>query len=375
MTTSRRTSKKQQTPAGGLAAGKAAGIMDYLRPLSEAVGISGREEAVRTLVLDAIQGHVDSIRIDALGSVQAIKRGTDGANRPKVMIAAHMDEVGFMVTGVDNDGLVRFTVVGAIDDRILPGLRVRVGDDAIPGVILWTPIHRNNDQKVVKAKNLRIDIGASGKDAANGKVKKGDRIAFDTQYIEIGERMLRGKSFDDRVGCSVLIDVLRGGPYAVDVLAAFTVQEEIGLRGAQVAAQTLQPDAAFVLEGTTANDLPDPHADQDRPLDVNPTCRVGRGPVLSIMDRSMIVDPRLLRFLRAAAEDHYIPYQLKTMPGGATDGGIIHRSAGGAPTAVISMPVRYIHTPAALINREDYQHDVALVKAALNALTWDALRF
>jgi endoglucanase len=348
--------------------------MDYLRPLSEAVGISGREDAVRTLVLDAIKGHADSIRVDALGSIQAVKRGTDGANRPRVMIAAHMDEVGFMVTGVDSDGLIRFASVGAIDDRILPGLRVRVGDDALPGVILWTPIHRNNDQKVVKAKNLRIDIGAGGKDAANGKVKKGDRIAFDSQFIEIGERMLRGKSFDDRVGCSVLIDVLRGGPYAVDVLAAFTVQEEIGLRGAQVAAQTLNPDVAFVLEGTTANDIPDPHADQDSPLDVNPVCRVGRGPVLSIMDRSMIIDPRLLKFLRATARDHYIPYQLKTIPGGATDGGIIHRSGGGAPTAVISMPVRYIHSPAALINREDYQHDVALVQAALNALTWDVLR-
>lgn len=345
----------------------------YLKELSEAIGVSGQEDAVRKIVLKAIDGHATDIRINALGGVTAIKRGTDGANRPRVMLAAHMDEVGFMVTGHDSDGLIRFTAVGGIDDRILPGLRVRVGDKQLPGVVLWTPIHRNREQSVVKIKNLRIDIGATSKDQAAGKVKRGERIAFDSQYMEIGAKTLRGKAFDNRVGCSILIDVLQGEPYPCDVLAAFTVQEEIGLRGAQVAAQALMPDAALVLEGTTAHDIPNPTADPDDNTAPNPATRLGAGPALTVMDRSLITDPRLLSYLKQIATQSGLPYQLKTQLGGGTDGGSIHRAGGGAPTAVISVPCRYIHSPAALLNRDDYRHTVELVRAALNGLTWDVI--
>ncbi len=347
----------------------------YLKELSEAVGVSGKEDAVRQIVLEAIRGHVEQIRVDALGGVTALLKGTDSANRPRVMLAAHMDEVGFMVTGVDNDGLIKFTAVGSIDDRILPGLRVRIGDSLIPGVILWTPIHKTAGQNnTVKIKNLRIDIGANNKDQANGKVKKGDRIAFDSQFMEIGETMLRGKSFDDRVGCSLLLDVLADGPYPCDVLAAFTVQEEIGLRGAMVAANRLAPDAALVLEGTTAHDLPDPHADPDSPLVQNGACRVNGGPVLTVMDRSLIPAPQLLDFVRATAEAEHIPYQHKTQLGGGTDGGAIHRMGRGVPTMVISMPCRYIHSPSAMLSKTDYAHTLALVKAALNRIAWEHVR-
>lgn len=350
-------------------------MVTHLKALSEAVGVSGKEEAVRQIVLDAIKGRVEQIRIDALGGVTALLRGTQAQKRPRVMIAAHMDEVGFMVTGVDGDGLIKFTAVGGIDDRILPGLRVRIGDSQMPGVITWAPIHKTAGQNnTVKIKALRIDIGASNKDQANGKVKKGDRIAFDAQFMELGETMLRGKSFDNRVGCSLLIDLLNDGPYPCDILAAFTVQEEIGLRGAMVATNRLTPDAALVLEGTTAHDLPDPYADADSPLAQNGACRVNGGPVLSFMDRSMIVAPQLLDFLRATAERESIPYQLKTQLGGGTDGGSIHRMGGGAPTAVISMPCRYIHSPAALLSKTDYAHMLALVKAALHAITWENVR-
>ncbi|MBC8100795.1 MAG: M42 family peptidase, partial [Armatimonadetes bacterium] len=228
--------------------------MDFLQPLSEAVGVSGQEDAVRAVILNAIQGHADDIRIDPMGSVTAHKPGMGAAPRLRVLIDAHMDEIGFMATGVDGEGLIRFTNIGGIDDRILPGLRVRIGADNLPGVIMWTPIHMNKDQEVVKLSNLRIDIGAKDKDDANGKVKRGDRIVFDSRFMPIGDHLVRGKAFDDRVGCALLIDVLRGGPYPVDVLAAFTVQEEIGLRGATVAAQTLNPDVALALEGTTAHD-------------------------------------------------------------------------------------------------------------------------
>lgn len=334
-----------------------------LKELSEAVGVSGSEDAVRKIILPAIQDHVTDIKINALGGITALKKGT-GASPLRVMIAAHMDEIGFMVRGFDGDGLIRFSPIGGIDERILPGLRVKIG--SVSGVIIWTPIHLNRDQNVVKLNNLRIDIGASSKDEAAGKVKPGDRVSFDTVYVEVGEKMLRGKAFDDRVGCSLLIDVLQGGPYPVDILAAFTVEEEIGLRGAKVAAQALNPDIAIILEGTTANDLPNPLAEPDDQGDVNPTCKMQAGPSLTVMDRSMIADPRLLSIVRQSAEAESIPYQLKTMLGGGTDGGSIHIANAGIPSTVIAMPCRYIHSPTAYLHRDDYDNGLRLIKAVLN---------
>ncbi len=344
-----------------------------LKELSEAVGVSGKEEAVRKIILPAIKDHAQDIRIDPMGSITAFKPGTR-ATPLRVMIAAHMDEVGFMVNGIDGDGLIRFTSIGGIDDRILPGLRVKLGDNLIPGVIIWTPIHKNRDQNVAKMSSLRIDIGASSKDDANGKVKLGDRVAFDSRFMEIGDKMLRGKSFDDRVGCSLLIDVLQGGPYPVDVLAAFTVQEEIGLRGALVAAQTLTPDVAFALEGTTAHDLPNPLEDGDEDEPPNPVCRVTGGPVLTVIDRSLITPPKLLALLRQTAEAEGIPYQLKSLPGGGTDAGAIHMANSGVPSAVISMPCRYIHSPSAYLHRDDYDNTLRLIKATLQRITPEAIR-
>jgi endoglucanase len=291
------------------------------------------------------------------------------------MLAAHMDEVGFMVTGYDSDGLVHFTNVGGIDDRILPGLRVKLGDGLIPGVIIWAPIHKTHGQNnTAKINSLRIDIGATSKDDASGKAKRGDRVAFDSQYMEVGKKMLRGKAFDDRAGCALLVDILQGGPYPVDVLAAFTVQEEIGLRGARVAAQKFNPDVAIVLEGTTAHDVPNPMAEPDDEEEPNPACRLGAGPVLTVMDQSMVADPRLLGFLRQTADANGIPYQLKTLLGGGTDAGAIHMANAGAPAAVISVPCRYIHSPAAYLNRDDYANTLNLVQAALNGLTAKALK-
>lgn len=344
-----------------------------LQELSEAVGVSGQEDAVRKIILPAIRDHVQDIRIDALGSVTALKPGSQ-RRAPRIMLSAHMDEVGFMVTGFDGDGCIRFTAIGGVDERILPGLRVRVGNDAIPGVIIWTPIHHNREQNAVALRNLRIDIGASSKDEVNGKVKPGDRIAFDSAFMTIGEAMLRGKAFDDRVGCALLVETLQGGPYPVDVLAAFTVQEEIGLRGARVAAQALQPDVALALEGTTANDIPNPLAEADDEDEPNPVCRLGAGPTLTVMDRSLIVNPRLLNFLRHTAQRHGIPYQLKTQLGGGTDAGAIHTSGAGVMSGVISVPCRYIHSPHAYLNREDYANTLRLIQAVLHDLTWDALR-
>ncbi len=262
-----------------------------------------------------------------------------------------------------------------MDERILPGLRVKLGDNQIQGVIIWAPIHKTHGQNnTAKINTLRIDIGATSKDDASGKVKRGDRVAFDSRFLEVGEKMLRGKAFDDRVGCSLLVDVLQDGPYPVDVLAAFTVQEEIGLRGARVAAQTFNPDVAIALEGTTAHDVPNPAAEPDEEDELNPTCRLGDGPVLTVMDQSIIAEPRLLRFLRQTAEANGIPYQLKTKLGGGTDAGAIHTANAGAPSAVISVPCRYIHSPSAYLNRDDYDNTLKLVQAALHNLSRNVLK-
>lgn len=344
----------------------------YLRELSQAVGVSGDESAVRNIISAAIRDDVTDLHIDALGSLTARLPGSD-AQPMRVMLDAHMDEVGFMITGIESNGLLRFTAVGGIDERILPAMRVLVGKKQLPGVILWPPIHHNRDQSVKPLKELRIDIGASSKSAAEAKVNLGDRVAFASDYAELSETVVRGKAFDDRVGCSLLIDVLRGGPYPVDVLASFTVQEEIGLRGAKVAAQRLQPDLAIVLEGTTAHDIPNPAADSDDPTRPSPVCVMGGGPVLTLMDRSLIAHPRLLALLRQTAEEAGIPYQYKRALGGGTNAGAIHLANAGVPSAVISIPCRYIHSPHALLSTADYDAALRLIQAALHRLTPDVL--
>ncbi|MCB9460832.1 MAG: M20/M25/M40 family metallo-hydrolase [Anaerolineaceae bacterium] len=342
--------------------------IDLLKNLSEAFGVSGQEAAVRKIVLSAIKEHVTDIHIDSIGNLTAIKKGT-GERNLRVMIAAHMDEIGFMVMGHDSNGLLKFSNVGGVDDRILPALRVRVGPEGMPGVILWTPIHKNHDQDVTKLSNLRIDIGVTSKSAAESKAKRGIRITFDSEFSLVGDNVMRGKAFDDRAGCALLIELLRGGPYPVDILAAFTVQEEIGLRGARIAAQRLQPDVAIVLETTTAHDLPLADADPDEINTPNPGCKQGLGPVLTVMDRSMITPPHLLNFLRQVGENHEIPHQLKTALGGGTDAGSVHVSNAGIPSMVISMPARYIHAPRAQLRRDDYDNTLRLVQAALMDIT------
>ena len=344
-----------------------------LKELSEAYGVSGDERAVRKIILGAIRDHVTDIHIDSIGNLTAIKRGT-GEKSVRVMLAAHMDEVGFMVTGIDSNGMLRFTSVGGIDERLLPGMRVRVGHKQLPGVVLWTPIHQNRDTQTRKIKDLRIDIGATSKAGKQG-IKPGDRIVFDSRFMEIGESVLRGKALDDRVGCALLIEILQAGPYPVDIVAAFTVQEEIGLRGAHVAAQRLNPDLAIAIEGTTAHDVPNPSADPDDGLSTNPACRMGHGPVLTVMDSSMITAPRMLNHLRQTAEAAGIPYQLKTALGGGTDAGRIHMSNSGIPSAVVAMPCRYIHAPAAYLHRDDYANMLRLLQAALAGISEELLEF
>ena len=344
--------------------------MRILRQLSEAMGVSGAEGEVRRLILDLIGPHVDDIQSDTMGNVLAFKKGTSRSrNRLTVMLDAHMDEVGLMVTGYTGDGMLKVAAVGGLDDRILPGKRVLVGPEKLPGVIGAKPVHllsESERESVVKIDSLQVDIGAKSKDAARKKAPLGTRIGFDTRFMDLGA-VARGKAFDDRAGCAVLVHILQGERYPFDLVGVFAVQEEVGLRGAKVAANRVQPDVAFVLEGTIADDLP-------KEDDVSPTTELGKGPALSVMDRSVIYDSRLNRLLMDTAEELGIPYQFKQPGIGGTDGGSINLSGAGVPVAALSVPCRYIHSPAALLNKRDYRNTIRLMREALARLDRRTLR-
>jgi putative aminopeptidase FrvX len=334
-----------------------------LKDLSEAIGVSGEEGGVRAVLLDAVQGLADEVRVDTMGNILAFKRGT-GRSRLRVMLAGHMDEIGLMVVGHDSDGFLQVRAVGGIDPRLLPGTLFQVGSDRIPGVVGIKPIHLVEDEeeeKVAKIEDLVLDVGAKSKDEARKLAPVGTYAAFTTRFRKRG-RVVSGKAFDDRVGCAVLVELLRGERFRFDLHAAFTVQEEIGLRGARVAAYAVEPDCAFALEGTIADDIP-------KDKDVSPTTQMGKGPAITIMDRSVIADRRLVRLLTDTADEIGIPYQIKQPGIGGTDAGAIHQTREGVPSVTVAVPCRYIHSPVALLSLDDFENTVRLMREALSRLT------
>lgn len=337
---------------------------DLLRQLTEAAGVSGDEKQVRRLIRDLIAEHVAEWRVDSMGNLIALKKG-NGASKLRVLVDAHMDEVGMMITAADSDGTLRFEAVGGISPPALLGKAVQVGPKRLPGVIGARPIHlldvgqRNRN---VKIDDMRIDIGARKKEEAERKASIGDRATFLTQYEESG-RVALGKAFDNRAGCAALITLLRGEPFSFDLYAVFSVQEEVGLRGAQAAAFGVRPDVAFVLEATPAYDLPNER-------DVSPNVALGRGPSLYVMDAGTIQDPRLVGHIMRTAEAQGIPYQIRQPGGGGTNTAAIQRAGGAVPAATMATPTRYCHAPTSMINLDDFDHVVQLAEAALR--TFDA---
>ncbi len=332
-----------------------------LQRLTEVVAVSGDEGAVREIVLEQVRPLADEVRIDALGNVLAIKRGR-GRNRLRVMLAAHMDEVGFMLTRDEGKGLFRFGKVGGLDNRNLLGKAVWVGPERISGVIGTAPIHLTTyaaRRRVPDVDALRIDVGPEHA----SKVRPGMRATFATTYRRMGPS-IRAKALDDRLGVVTLIELLRHAPPNVDLMAAFTVQEEIGLRGAQVAAFALEPDLAFVLDCTHALDLPD----EDGKSNLRYNTRLGYGPAIYTADRATLSDPRLIQHLVETAEAEGIPYQFRQAGGGATDAGTIHKQHGGIPSVSVSTPARYLHSAASLARVKDWKHTFYLMWAALRRL-------
>ena len=335
--------------------------LKLLERLSNACAVSGDEGEVRKIVLEEVRPHADEVKVDALGNVMATKHGS-GERPLRVMLAAHMDEVGLMVTYDVGDGIYRFDTVGGVSASDLPAKAIWVGKDHIPGVIGLKPLHLGNSdehKKPVDLDDLRIDVGP-----VSGKVKVGDRATFATVFIRQGPS-LRGKALDNRLGVATLIELVKHAPPQIELQAAFTVQEEIASRGARVAAFSFNPDMAIILDSTPAYDLPVWDVDEN----VRYNSRLGAGPAIYVADSGTLYDPRLVRYLIETAEEHGIPYQIRQPGGGGTDAGVIHKQRIGVPSVSVSVPGRYHHSPAAIVRLSDWQHTMDLVATALFYLT------
>ncbi len=338
-----------------------------LEKLCNASAVSGDEQEVRNIVLEEIKPVADEIKVDALGNVLATKFG-HGENRVRVMLAAHMDEIGFMIVKKHDDNLFQFERIGGIDERQLPGKAVLVGRDHLPGVIGAKPIHMttaDERKNKIPVDALRIDLGSE----IGEKVKPGDRATFATRFKRFGPS-IQAKALDDRFGVAILIELLKHAPENIDLLAAFTVQEEVGLRGARVAAYRFDPDMAIAVDSTPAYDLP--HWD-DEDQNVQYNTRLDAGPAIYVMDRATIADRRLVTLLSDAAQEEEIPYQFRQPGGGGTDAGVIHKTRAGIPSISVSVPSRYAHSAIGLARVDDWANTLRLLYAALVRVTPDLL--
>jgi len=341
-------------------------LAEILEKLSNASGVAGREEEVRSLMKKFMKPHVDEIKEDKLGNVIGIKKGKK--NAPKVMLAGHMDEIGLLVKTISKEGFLQFTKIGGIDDRILLGQKVIVYAEKGPlhGIIGSKPPHIQKEEerkRVITCDELFIDIGAgSQEDVKKMGVRIGDPIGFDIKFAKIGKNIVIGKAFDDRVGCAVMAEAIgRLEKTECTIYAVGTVQEEVGLRGATTAAFGISPDIGIALDVTIAGDVPGVK-------EVEAPIKLGKGPALTVADYGLITHPKVLRLLIDSAEESKIPYQLETGLPGSTDAARISLTREGVPSGVISVPTRYIHSPASLLSLEDAEKAVKLLVTALKKI-------
>lgn len=339
-----------------------------LSELAAANGVSGAESEVRNLLRQRLAPHVDELQTDALGNLFCLKRGSAGSVRPRIMLAAHQDEIGLMISKIEKNGLLRFRPVGSVDPRVLPGKVVLVGPWRVPGIIGAKPVHLQQPEdrkKPYKTTDLFIDLGAADEGQARQLVGIGDPVAFATAPGPFGEGMAKGKAFDDRAGCAVVAEVLKER-YPFDLYGVFTVQEEVGMRGAGVAAWRLQPDLALTFEGTTASDVP------GSPLHMRSTV-VGQGPAITVMDGAVIVRWPLVQRLLAVADREGIPCQLRRLNTGFTESGRIAVTRTGVPAVTISVPTRYIHSPVTALSLTDLENAVRLTRAFLSSIAEEGI--
>ena len=341
-------------------------LNENLEKLSNTCGVTGREEDVRKLMVELMKPYVDEIAVDKLENLIAVKKGKPGS--PKVMLAAHMDEVGLMVKTITKDGFLQFAKMGGIDDRILLAQKVIVHtqNGTLQGIIGAKPPHIQKEaerKKIVTYDQLFIDIGAESlKDANKMGVKVGDPVSFDVEYAKISKDIVTGKAFDDRVGCAIMIETLKQlGKTDCTVCAVGTVQEEVGLRGAATATFGIDPDIGIALDVTIAGDVPGVR-------DFDTSVKMGKGPVLTVADAGLITHPKVLRMLMDAAEESKIPFQLETGLPGATDAARISLSRQGVPSGTVSVATRYIHSPAGMLSLKDAENSAKLTAAAIHQI-------
>ena len=334
-------------------------MKELLRKLCSLPGVSSWEDAVRDYLYAEAKPCADTLRVDTLGNLIVSKKGKKPTGN-RVMLCAHMDEVGLMVRRITDEGYLKFDAVGALDRRVLLGKPVRVGPKAVPGVVGLKAYHlvsREEEKSVPKLDEFYIDIGAKDKAGAEALVSLGDVAAFDSTAGEFGSGLFQGKALGSRVGCAVLLTLLKE-ELPLDCTFVFTAQEEVGTRGAFGAAFSVTPEIALVLETTTAADLPEIEG-------ARRVCAPGKGPVISYMDGGTIYDRELFETLRRLAEEGSIPWQTKEYIAGGNDARTIQRSKAGVRVAALSAAVRYLHAPASVGCISDFENMRKLTRAFL----------
>ena len=337
-------------------------MLDTLETLCCLSGVSGREDEVRNYILERVMPFADEIRTDAMGNLMVFKKG-DVEPEQTVMLAAHMDEVGLIVTSVTDEGFLHFDQVGGLDRRVIPGKRVYVGPNRVPGTVGGKPVHLTSAEERKKLpawKDMYIDIGASDRKSAECLVSPGDEAVFDDKVVRFGDGFIKAKAIDDRTGCACMVKLLESR-LPCDCWFAFTVQEEVGSRGAVTAARSIHPEISLILEGTTAADLPDVKG-TDR------ICSLGKGVVIPFMDKSTIYDRTLCGTLKRLADKNSIPWQTKSRIAGGTDASVIQRGGGGSRVAALSVAVRNIHSPASVAKISECEDQLKLARLFLEAL-------
>jgi len=342
--------------------------LKLLEKLCNAIAVSGDEGEVRKIVLEEVKPFADEVTVDALGNVLVRKNAKKPAGKKplRVLLDAHMDEIGFMIVHDDGDGFYQFETVGGIDKRNLVGKQVLVGKKHTPGVIGAKPIHLMSAGEMDHATDvdsMRIDLGPEG------KASVGDRASFATKFRRVGPSIM-SKSIDDRIGVAILIELLKNAPKHIELCLAFSVQEEIGLRGAKVASYHFNPDVAIAIDSTPARDLPN----YDGSESYSYNTKLGLGPAIYKMNHYTIDDPRLVNYLEQTATKHKIPYQIRQPGGGGTNAGAIQNAHTGVPVVSVSVPHRYTHSPISVTRMEDWKNTLNLLHTALSNITRDILR-
>lgn len=342
--------------------------MELLRELSLAPGVSSAEDEIAKIITRELKDVADKIETDSMGNLIATKKGQKKA--PTIMLAAHMDEIGLMVRYIDDNGFINFSIIGGINDQMLMNQTVTihssVGEDVV-GVIGSKPPHVTSPEernKVVKAKDMFIDIGAKDKEEAEKMVKVGDTMTFNALFEEFPNNRVMGKALDNRVGCYVMMEVLKRVETRATVYGVGTVQEEVGLKGAKTSAFKLNPDLAIALDVTLSGDHPGIKPDEAPVV-------MGKGPAIVLADasgRGILASPSVKDMLIKAGDENDIDYQLEVSDGGTTDGTAIHLTREGIPTGVLSVPTRYIHTPVSVCSMDDIESTIQLITKAINDL-------